>query len=58
MKVIAMAMIGIYFEIFHSRQFLFFYNLGFSKRALYTGVVVFDLAIWASLSSILILATR
>ncbi|HMJ67425.1 MAG TPA: hypothetical protein VK508_00940 [Cyclobacteriaceae bacterium] len=57
MKVITMALIGIYFEIFHSQQLLFFYNLGYSKRTLYTAVAAFDFAIWAILSAITIIAT-
>jgi hypothetical protein len=57
-KVISIIIIGTYFEVFHSRQLHFYFNLGYSKRSLYAGVVIMDAVVWIGLTTIAIILTR
>lgn len=41
-------MLGVYFELYHTNQFCFFYNLGYSKKTLYAGVAALDFAVWVT----------
>jgi hypothetical protein len=50
MKLITNFLYGTYFEFFHTQQFYFFNNLGYSKLRLYTSVVMLDLSIWLALT--------
>jgi hypothetical protein len=54
-KVFTNVIIGFYFHLFHSDQFYFFYNLGYSKTQLYTFSFLLDMSIWFLLTVLTIM---
>lgn len=50
LKIITTGILLAYIELFRSRSFYFFFNLGLSKPALYGGALVIDLSLWTCIA--------
>lgn len=52
LKIITSMIIGIFIILFRADQFIFFYNLGYSRVRLFTVSFLFDFMIWIFFMSI------
>jgi hypothetical protein len=50
LKFFTTVVIGVYFHLFHSDQFYFFNNLGYSRAKLYISAALIDLISWLLLA--------
>ena len=51
-KILTTVIIGVFITVFRSEQFIFFYNLGYSRVKLYGFSFLFDFMIWSVLMCI------